>query len=304
MNWSGKRALVTGCAGFIGSQLSERLLAEGAEVVGVDSLNDYYEVETKKLNVAGLLDHDNFTLIKEEIEKIDILPLIESSEVIFHLAAQPGVRASWGGMFDKYLGRNLLATQKILEALRQLSSGVRRRLVFASSSSVYGDALAMPTPESTERRPVSPYGMTKSACEDMIRVYGQYFGVEAVMLRYFTVYGPRQRPDMAFHRLLTAALNGRTFTVFGDGTQTRDVTYVSDVVDATVASATADGAAGEAFNVGGGRTAKLGDFLDHAATFASKGFRVEYTAAEAGDAKATSASTTGTSPIALTSIVS
>lgn len=289
MSWSGRRVLVTGCAGFIGSQLSERLLLEGAEVVGIDAMNDYYDVAIKKQNTVKLLDHDDFSLIKEEIERSDVEPVIESADVVFHLAAQPGVRASWGEMFGKYLDRNLLATQKILESLKRLSSGKPRRLVFASSSSVYGDAMAMPTPESTERRPVSPYGMTKSACEDMIRVYGQFFGVEAVMLRYFTVYGPRQRPDMAFHRILTAALRGEPFTVFGDGSQMRDVTYVSDVVDATIAAATAERAVGEAINVGGGRTASLGDFLDHAATFASAGFEVKYAPSEAGDAKATSA---------------
>lgn len=243
-----KRVVVTGAAGFIGSHLSERLLADGHDVVGVDCFTDYYERARKQHNLHAALANPRFKLLELDLVDADLRPALEGASVVFHLAAQPGVRPSWGPHFERYVRDNILATQKLLEALKEIRV---ERVVYASSSSVYGDAEAFPTKESALPRPVSPYGMTKLAAEHLALLYMRNFGIPAASVRYFTVYGPRQRPDMAFSRFIKALVEGREIEVFGDGEQTREFTFVSDAVDGTVRAATAD-VAGMVVNLGGG----------------------------------------------------
>ncbi|TAN32309.1 NAD-dependent epimerase/dehydratase family protein [bacterium] len=243
------RVVVTGAAGFIGSHLSERLLADGHQVVGVDSFADYYERAGKERNLEAVRAHPNFTF--EELDLVDggdLSRILKGARVVYHLAGQPGVRPSWGGQFDRYVRDNILATQRLLEFLKDHPID---RLVFAGSSSVYGDAQRFPTRESAVPRPVSPYGVTKLAAEHLTLLYTRNFGVPAVSVRYFTVYGPRQRPDMAFSRFMRALADREAIEVFGDGEQTREFTYVSDAVEGTVRAATAD-VVGQVFNLGGG----------------------------------------------------
>src|SRR5690242_17907523 len=202
---SPSRVVVTGAAGFIGSHLCDRLLADGHEVVGIDSFSDYYERSRKKENLEAARSNDRFTLVELDLVDGDVARALRGAVVVFHLAGQPGVRPSWGDHFDRYVQDNVVATQRLLEALRHVEV---ERLVFASSSSVYGDAEMFPTKESALPRPVSPYGMTKLAAEHLAFVYMRNFGIPATSLRYFTVYGPRQRPDMAFHRFMEALVEG------------------------------------------------------------------------------------------------
>ena len=242
------RVAVTGAAGFIGSHLCERLLADGHEVMGLDSFSDYYDRARKEQNLEALRRDHRFTLEELDLVEADLSKPLRGSKIVFHLAGQPGVRPSWGGHFDRYVQDNIVATQRLLEALREVAI---ERLVFASSSSVYGDAEMFPTKETALPRPVSPYGMTKLAAEHLTFVYLRNFGVPATSLRYFTVYGPRQRPDMAFVRFMDALVEGREIEIFGDGEQTREFTYVSDAVDGTVKAASAD-VVGQIVNLGGG----------------------------------------------------
>jgi UDP-glucuronate 4-epimerase len=240
--------VVTGVAGFIGSHLAARLLEEGEKVLGVDCLTDYYDVRLKRSNLELLLGHDRFRFEQLDLAVDDLRSLIADASCVYHLAAQPGVRKSWGDAFDTYVRNNVVATQRLLEAMR----GSGARIVFASSSSVYGDADRYPTPEATLPQPVSPYGVTKLASEQLVMAYRRSAGLDGRCVRYFTVYGPRQRPDMAFSRFITAARAGLPVEVYGDGEQVRDFTFVSDAVQATIhAGSIAD--PGEAvFNVGGG----------------------------------------------------
>ena len=242
------RVVVTGAAGFIGSHLSDHLLALGHKVVGIDSFSDYYERADKERNLERSLVHPDF--IFEELDLVDaeLASVLRGARVVYHLAGQPGVRLSWGGQFDRYVRDNVLATQRLLEALRETRVD---RLVFAGSSSVYGDAEMFPTKETALPRPVSPYGVTKLAAEHLALLYSKNFRVPVVSVRYFTVYGPRQRPDMAFARFMQAMVDGEAIEVFGDGEQTREFTYVSDAVEGAVKAATA-GAVGQVFNIGGG----------------------------------------------------
>src|SRR5438552_3606881 len=215
------RVVVTGAAGFIGSHLCERLLADGHEVVGIDSFSDYYERERKEQNLGAARAQPNFTLEVVDLVDADLARILDGATVVFHLAGQPGVRPSWGGHFDRYVHDNIVATQRLLESLRESQL---QKLVFASSSSVYGDAEMFPTKESALPRPVSPYGMTKLAAEHLTFVYMRNFGIPATSLRYFTVYGPRQRPDMAFCRLMEALVDNEEIEIVGDGEQTRLLT--------------------------------------------------------------------------------
>jgi UDP-glucose 4-epimerase len=251
------RIVVTGAAGFIGSQLTERLLGEGHEVIGIDAFVDYYPRAVKEANLRRARASRAFTLVEGALQGLDLPPLLKNVSQVYHLAAQAGVRASWGQEFDRYTEHNVLGTQRLLEAA--VAAAVPR-VVYASSSSVYGDCESLPLREDSPCRPVSPYGVTKLAAEHLGHLYARNMGLPVVSLRYFTVYGPRQRPDMAFHRFLKAALEGRPLTVYGDGTQTRDFTYIDDILAATRAAGET-GRPGAAYNVGGGERVALNDVL-------------------------------------------
>jgi nucleoside-diphosphate-sugar epimerase len=251
------KALVTGAAGFVGSHLCERLLGDGVEVVGLDAFTDYYERPRKEQNLSGLRRRPGFRLVEADIAEVALDPLLDGVEWVFHLAGQPGVRASWGPDFPDYVHHNVLATQRLLEACKGRRLG---KLVYASSSSVYGDAESYPTAETLRPQPVSPYGVTKLAAEHLCEVYRKSFDVPTASLRLFTVYGPRQRPDMAFSRLVGAALAGEEFEVYGDGEQTRDFTFVGDVVQA-MGDAARSSWCGVA-NIGGGSRTSLNGVLE------------------------------------------
>jgi len=240
-------ALVTGAAGFIGSTLAERLLADGATVTGVDCFTDYYDVGIKRRNLEAALRHPGFTLLELDLGAADLAALPDV-DVVFHQAAQAGVRASWGRDFASYTHHNVLATQRLLERYRDARL---QRFVYASSSSVYGDAERYPTGEDMLPRPFSPYGVTKLAGEHLVLLYGRNFGLAVSALRYFTVYGPRQRPDMAFHKFCKAMLRGEEIPVYGDGRQSRDFTFISDAIEANV-RAWRQSAPQGVYNVGGG----------------------------------------------------
>lgn len=240
-------ALVTGAAGFIGSHLVERLLAEGHTVTGVDCFTDYYDPALKRANLEGARGNPRFSLIELDLAAADLGPLPDVA-VVFHQAAQPGVRASWGAEFAVYTRHNVLGTQRLLERYR---GAKLERFVYASSSSVYGDAERYPTPEDLLPRPFSPYGVTKLAAEHLALLYGRNFGLPVAALRYFTVYGPRQRPDMAFHRFCRAMLRGEPITVYGDGRQSRDFTYIDDAIQANLLAWRSAGPQA-VYNVGGG----------------------------------------------------
>jgi len=251
------KCVVTGAAGFVGSHLCEFLLNQGDRVLGIDSFTDYYDPRGKERNVAGLLPHQRFRLVRADLLDGGLGGLIDDADVVYHLAGQPGVRPSWGADFGVYVSRNVLATQALLEAARTVPL---KKFVYASSSSVYGDAESYPTAESLCPRPVSPYGVTKLAAEHLCELYRKGFGVPTVSLRLFTVYGPRQRPDMAFARLVTAGVQQSEFELFGTGTQTRDFTYVADVVRGMRAAADSEftGVA----NIGGGARISMNQVLE------------------------------------------
>ncbi len=282
------RVLVTGVAGFIGSHLAERLLDEGHVVCGVDVFTPYYDERRKRANLAGLLGHPSFELLEIDLRTADLGPVLAGTEVVFHQAGQPGVRLSWSDGFRDYVEHNVLATQRLLEASREVSL---QRFVYASSSSVYGRAERFPVLETDLPLPESPYGVTKLAAEHLTQLYAYNFGVPTVSLRYFTVYGPRQRPDMAIQRLVEAAVAGRPFTLFGDGSQQRDFTYVGDVVAANLAAATAVVDHGSVFNVAGGGSVSMREVVDLVQAVSGSGLRVEHDASQPGDVRRTSGDT-------------
>ncbi|MBI4506698.1 MAG: NAD-dependent epimerase/dehydratase family protein [Chloroflexi bacterium] len=279
------RALVTGCAGFIGSHLCERLLAQGHEVVGVDAFTDYYPRARKDANLNVLREAPRFLLREADLAVADLAPLLAGIDVVFHQAAQPGVRASWGSAFDTYARNNVVATQRLLEAVK---GRPLKKFVYASSSSVYGDAESFPTPETALPRPVSPYGVTKLSGEQLVYLYWRNYGLPTLALRYFTVYGPRQRPDMAFHRFIRSALAERPIQVYGDGEQTRDFTFVSDAVAANVTAA-ASSAAGVAVNIGGGSRVCLNQVIRVLEALLRRRIGVTHVAPQRGDVRHTSA---------------
>jgi nucleoside-diphosphate-sugar epimerase len=285
------RFLVTGCAGFIGSHLTESLLDDGFDVVGVDCFNNNYGRAEKLRNLERARQWDSFEFVPIDLARGDLADLVEDCETVYHLAAEPGVRSSWEARFETYLRNNLQATQHLLDAARQFPT---KRFVYASSSSLYGQAETFPTPEDALPRPFSPYGVTKLAAEQLCDAYHANFGVQSVSLRYFSVYGPRQRPDMAFNRFCRAALLGETISVFGDGEQTRDFTYVGDVVAATRAAGEmpADVVVGNAYNVGGGSRVSVNQAIDLLHDLAGTDLNVERLAREHGDVKDTGADTT------------
>ncbi len=275
-------ALVTGAAGFVGSHLCERLLDEGLRVVGLDSFTSYYPRRTKEANLAPLLDSPAFSFIEGDLRtlKLDALIAREDIHYVFHDAGQAGVRPSWGREFEEYVNCNILATQALLEACRNAHLV---RFVFASSSSVYGDAERLPTTENELPRPVSPYGVTKLAAENLCLLYAKQYRIPVVALRYFSVYGPRQRPDMAFHLFIRELLDGQPIRILGDGEQTRDFTFVSDIVAANVmAMRTADGD-GHVFNIGGGSRVTMNATVELLGEIMGLQPRVVYTPRAAGD---------------------
>ncbi|MGH2720914.1 MAG: NAD-dependent epimerase/dehydratase family protein [Actinomycetota bacterium] len=280
------RALVTGCAGFIGSHLAESLLADGHTVVGADCLLGNYPAADKLANLEGLTAAAAFELVRADLSSDPLAALVDGCDPVFHLAGEPGVRTSWGRPFGSYVRNNVVATQRLLEAVRTVPG---TRFVYASSSSVYGDAPRLPTPEETAPAPASPYAVTKLAGEQLVETYRDAFGIDAVVLRYFSAYGPRQRPDMAFHRFCCAALAGDPVVVFGDGRQTRDFTYVDDIVRATRAAATTQGAGGATLNVGGGARVSVNDTLRVLRDLLGEPLDVRRVARERGDVHHTGA---------------
>jgi len=281
------KVVVTGAAGFIGSHLTESLLADGHQVVGIDAFLDYYPRAIKEGNLAKAREHGSFRLCEGALQELPLPELLEGAGQVYHLAAQAGVRSSWGEEFRLYTDNNVLASQRLLEAA--VAAGTPR-LVLASSSSVYGDSGELPLREASSCRPISPYGVTKLAVENLAHLYGRLHGVPVVSLRYFTVYGPRQRPDMAFHRFLRAARDGRPITVFGDGEQTRDFTFVGDIVKATRAAADS-GRPGCVYNVGGGERISLNRVLDLIQEVTGRGLSVRREASQKGDMRDTFADT-------------
>ena len=279
--------IVTGAAGFIGSHLAEKLLRKGEEVIAIDEFNDYYDPFFKNKNISFLEGYDNFKLIEADIQFLDWNSLLEDVDVVYHQAAQAGVRASWGQGFRFYTERNISATQALLEAAKDAKN--LKRLVYASTSSVYGDAETLPTSELICPKPVSPYGITKLAAERLCGLYHKNFGVPFVALRYFTVYGPRQRPDMAFHKFFKAVNDDEAIPVYGDGLQTRDFTFVSDAVAANLAAATVDDAVGEIFNIGGGSRVVLKEVLETMEEIVGKPIKRNHIEKAMGDARHTAA---------------
>jgi nucleoside-diphosphate-sugar epimerase len=281
------KTLVTGVAGFVGSHLATTLLAEGREVIGIDAFTDYYAREIKEANLATLRGAKHFHFIEGALQRTDLPRALEGVSHVFHLAGQPGVRKSWGRDFASYTSDNVEATQHLLEAVKGRPI---ERLVYASSSSVYGDDVAIPMREDARVAPVSPYGVTKLAAEHLCHLYAVNYAVPTVSLRYFTVYGPRQRPDMAFHRFITAAFTDRPVVLYGDGAQTRDFTFVADVVAATIAAGDR-GLPGAVYNIGGGSRVSVNDVLRLVERVTGRSLRVERAPSQKGDMRDTFADT-------------
>ncbi|MGH7929843.1 MAG: NAD-dependent epimerase/dehydratase family protein [Candidatus Binatia bacterium] len=282
------KSLITGAAGFVGSHLAEKLLLLGHEVTGVDKFLDNYPQPFKESNLTGLRDHKNFNLIEGDIVSLDLKQLLDGVDYLFHLAGQPGVRASWGKDFTRYTENNITASQMLLEAAK----GARlRKFVYASTSSVYGDTRDLPMREDGLTRPVSPYGVSKLAAEHLCYLYSKAFAVPTVALRFFTVYGPRQRPDMFFHILMRGLLRGEEIPLYDDGEQTRDFTFVSDIVDGVVGAAQYPGI-GEVFNLGGGSETSLLKAIALAERIAGRKARLARFDRQKGDVRHTSANLT------------
>lgn len=271
--------LVTGAAGFIGSHLCEELLDQGCQVRGVDCFTDVYAPELKKSNVARMERHPNFDFVAGDLSEMELSPLFDNTDVVFHLAAVPGVRLSWVA-FSSYVQNNILASQRLLEEAKNHPDV---RFVYASSSSVYGNTALYPCREADVKRPHSPYGVSKLAVEHLCEAYVDAFGVHAVSLRYFSVYGPRQRPDMGVHRLIETALGRRSFTVFGDGEQVRDMTYVGDIVRATISAASAGIEPGSVYNIAGGSDVSLNTLIALVGQLTNTGIPFRRDPAQPGD---------------------
>jgi nucleoside-diphosphate-sugar epimerase len=272
-------ALVTGAAGFIGSHLCRRLTRDGWQVRGVDCFTPYYDPALKERNLTPLQDEPRFELIRVDLRTADLKPLLDGVEVVWHLAAQAGVRSSWGSSFDEYTSLNINATQRLLEAM---VGRPPRRIVCASSSSVYGEAPVFPMTEDGPLRPISPYGVTKLAAEHLARLYALSYALPTVSLRYFTVYGPRQRPDMGFHRFFKAILSHEPLPVYGDGGQTRDFTFIDDVIEANVLAAE-KGEPGESYNISGGSRVTVLEVIREMEAIVGREARIEYQPKQKGD---------------------
>lgn len=283
--------LITGCAGFIGSHLADALLEDGQQVVGIDCFSDYYDRRIKEGNIDQAMKRRNFRLIEADLITTNLPELLEEVDIIYHLAGQPGVRGSWGDQFELYARNNILATQRLLHAA--LNTG-RIPLVYASSSSVYGNLPTMPLNEEMTPTPISPYGVSKLAAEHLCRLYSAVHGLPTISLRLFTVYGPRQRPDMAFERFFSAALRNSAIDVYGDGSQTRDFTFVADVVRAfrlAGSACSSDQYVGSVFNIAGGSRVSVNDVLDRIALITGKSVSKRCSPNQAGDVRNTWADT-------------
>lgn len=252
-----KTAVVTGVAGFIGSHLAEKLLENKIEVIGIDSFTDYYSKKIKKNNLLNCLKNENFNFIQNDLMRVNLEPILKKTDFVFHQAAQPGVRSSWGTEFNTYVKNNISVTQRLLEISKNIKS--IKKIVIASSSSVYGNQKGEMS-ENSLTKPESPYGATKLASENLGMIYHSNYNLPITCLRYFTVYGPRQRPDMAFTRFITNVLYKKQLTIYGDGNQTRDFTYISDIIDANIACMYSD-CNGESINIGGGHVISINKIL-------------------------------------------
>ncbi|HBK78636.1 MAG TPA: UDP-glucose 4-epimerase [Nitrospinae bacterium] len=281
------RYLVTGAAGFIGSHLCERLVGEGARVLGVDRFSPYYGRDEKEANLETLRGAEGFEFREMDLCRDPVEDLVSDVDGVFHLAAQAGVRASWGKAFSVYLDDNTLAIQRLLEACRDRPL---RAFVYASSSSVYGETPEGPVREDAVLRPVSPYGVSKLSGEHLCHLYHRNFGIHTVTLRYFTVYGPRQRPDMAFRRFLTAGIEGKPISVYGDGEQSRDFTFSADAVEGT-RLAMMKGEAGAVYNLGGGHRATVNEVIGLMGEIQGTPLEVNYESDQMGDVRHTWADT-------------
>lgn len=279
------KSLVTGVAGFIGSHLAERLLKEGHQVCGVDSFLDNYSRQMKELNLSHLSRHSRFKFVERDLALPNLTEFVQEDSYVFHLAGQPGVRASWGQEFVHYTHNNVLATQNLLEACK--GKGIKK-FVYASSSSVYGDTQDLPMREDGMARPVSPYGVTKLAAEHLCYLYWKSFGVPTVSLRFFTVYGPRQRPDMFFHIFMRALFSNEEIPLFGDGFQSRDFTFCSDIVEGVVAASLYSGC-GEVFNLGGGSRTTLLEAINLLEKISGRKARLNKFGRQQGDVRHTEA---------------
>jgi nucleoside-diphosphate-sugar epimerase len=271
--------LVTGAAGFIASHLCRRLLKEGFKVVGIDSFTDFYPKKIKERNIKSLRNDENFKLIAADLNDLDLKKILKKTDYVFHHAAQAGVRTSWGDNFIAYLKNNIEATQNLLEAAKGLNL---KKFIYASSSSVYGNCPDLPMSETSPLLPLSPYGVTKLAAENLCLLYHSNYGVPSISLRFFTVYGPGQRPDMAFHKFFKAIAKGTEIPVYGDGNQTRDFTYIDDVIDANLTSLKI-GKVGEIYNIGGGTQKKLKDIFPLLENICQKKVRIVSKEREKGD---------------------
>ena len=281
------KCLVTGAAGFLGSNISERLISMGADVIGIDCFIDYYPRALKEKNLANLWQSKQFTFIEQSLLAVNLVELLDGVDYVFHQAAQAGVRASWGKDFEIYTENNIKATQQLLEACRMRPI---KRLIYASSSSVYGDVKEFPMRETMFLQPVSPYGVSKLAAEHLCVLYWKNFNVPTISLRYFTVYGPRQRPDMAFNKFIKAMMKGEPIRIYGDGKQTRDFTFVADAVDANI-SAMTNGTPGGVYNIGGGSRISVNEVLAILGKISGIEPKISYEEKQKGDVQDTCADT-------------
>jgi len=275
--------LVTGAAGFIGSHLCKRLIEEGAHIVAIDAFTDFYSRSTKENNIRSLVSQRRFQLIPADILEENLDEIMDKTDVVFHFAAQPGVRTSWGSNFSVYTKNNIDATQKLLEAAKKTNL---KKFIYASSSSVYGLTPDLPMKETSALHPYSPYGVTKLAAENLCFLYYKNYGIPCVSLRFFTVYGPGQRPDMAFHKFFTSILRGEEIVIFGDGQQTRDFTFIDDIISANLSSIE-NGRAGENYNLGGGSRIKLKDIIPIFEDICQKEVKIKYVQGQKGDVRHT-----------------
>jgi len=281
-----KTALITGVAGFIGSSLAEKLLKDNFKVIGIDSFTNYYSPHIKEKNIENCLKHSNFSLIRQDLDTLDLSTIFENTEYVFHLSAQPGARASWGKEFTTYVKNNISVTQKILESLK--NNTTLKKFIFASSSSVYGNQSSIMNEDTSLTKPVSPYGVTKLASENLVNLYFKNYEIPIISLRYFTAYGPKQRPDMAFTRFFHSIIKDKKLIIFGNGEQTRDFTYVDDVVKATMNAAASDHV-GEILNIGGGSVFSLMQITEFMKEITGKELEIDFKKEQKGDVKHTSA---------------